>query len=305
MSGAAGAPKGLVKGRVGDVAPGAPAGHRAVLAPDPATMFARRAARLEVLAVAHPLGEWLRFLARLARAQDRAVAALPPPDLPRLAGHPPLDPSAGLADAGWRAVLSRLIADQDTDGLPEATLAVRARLAAMAPAGLAALAREVLARSVDAGQAGEAVYVAAALQVHFARLAAALPPGATTLLPVRGACPACGSAPGAGIITATGPTPGLRYLHCGLCGTAWNHVRAVCITCGESKSLAQHAVEGGNGAVKAETCDACGSFAKMLYQEQDPQVDPVADDLASLGLDIMVSDAGWSRHVANLLLPVA
>jgi FdhE protein len=305
MSGSAGAPKGLVKGRVGEFAPGAPGGHLAVLAPDPAAMFARRAARLEVLAVAHPLAEWLRFLARLARAQDRAVAMLPAPDMPPTAGHPPLDPRARLADAGWRAVLSLLIADAETDGLPDATLAVRARLAGMAPAALGALAGDVLARSVSAGQAGEAVYVAAALQVHFARLAAALPPGAATLLPVRGACPACGSAPGAGIITATGPTPGLRYLHCGLCATAWNHVRAVCITCGESKSLAQHAVEGGNGAVKAETCDACGSFAKMLYQEQDPQMDPVADDLASLGLDIMVSDAGWSRHVANLLLPVA
>lgn len=305
MSGSAGAPKGLVKGRVGEFAPGALSAHRAVLAPDPAAMFARRAERLDVLAVAHPLAEWLRFLARIARAQHRAVTALPAPGPPPPAGHPPLDPRARLADPAWREVLSLLITDTDTEGLPEATLEVRARLAAMAPGPLEALAADVLARTVSAGQAGEAVYVAAALQVHFARLAAALPPEAVTLLPVRGACPACGAAPGAGIITATGPTPGLRYLHCGLCGTAWNHVRAVCITCGESKSLAQQMVEGGNGAVKAETCDACGSFAKMLYQEQDPRVDPVADDLASLGLDIMVSDAGWSRHVANLLLPVA
>ena len=31
-------------------------------------------------------------------------------------------------------------------------------------------------------------------------------------------------------------------------------------------------------------------------------VDPVADDLATLALDVLVTEAGWARHAANPLL---
>jgi hypothetical protein len=95
---------------------------------------------------------------------------------------------------------------------------------------------------------------------------------------------------------------GVRYLHCSLCSTAWNHVRAVCITCGSSRGVTLKEVEGGCSAVKAETCDECRTYAKMLYQAQDMQGDPYADDLASLGLDILVAEAGWSRHALPLLV---
>ncbi|MDB5434432.1 MAG: protein fdhE, partial [Phenylobacterium sp.] len=61
-------------------------------------------------------------------------------------------------------------------------------------------------------------------------------------------------------------------------------------------------IEGDSGAVKAETCGDCHSYAKMLYQPQDMKVDPVADDLATLGLDVLVAEAGWSRHAPNPLL---
>jgi formate dehydrogenase maturation protein FdhE len=44
-------------------------------------------------------------------------------------------------------------------------------------------------------------------------------------------------------------------------------------------------LEGGNGAIKAEICSECQGYAKMLYQAQDMAVEPIADDLASLGLD--------------------
>ena len=63
-------------------------------------------------------------------------------------------------------------------------------------------------------------------------------------------------------------------------------------------------LEGGDGAVKAETCGACHGYAKMLYQANDMAVEPLADDLASLGLDIKVSEAGWSRYMPNPLILV-
>jgi FdhE protein len=40
----------------------------------------------------------------------------------------------------------------------------------------------------------------------------------------------------------------------------------------------------------------------MLYQARDIAVDPFADDLATLGLDVLVAEAGWSRHAPNPLL---
>jgi FdhE protein len=129
-----------------------------------------------------------------------------------------------------------------------------------------------------------------------------LPGAALRLLPQRGLCPCCGSTPITGVVTASGPTPGVRYLYCSLCATAWNHVRAVCITCGEARSLSLKGIENDPGVVKAETCDECHTYAKMIYQAKDMKVDPFADDLASLGLDLLVAEAGWARHAPNPFL---
>ena len=106
------------------------------------------------------------------------------------------------------------------------------------------------------------------------------------------------------MVTERGRTQGACYLHCSLCATAWNHVRAVCITCGQSGCVALKGIEGDSGAVKAETCNDCHIYTKMPYQVHDMAVDPFVDDLATLGLDILVAEAGWSRHAPNPLLLV-
>jgi FdhE protein len=57
---------------------------------------------------------------------------------------------------------------------------------------------------------------------------------------------------------------------------------------------------------RAETCDECRTYAKVFYEAKDTGVDDAyADDLATLGLDIVVGEAGWSRHVPHPLLLVA
>ncbi|MBL0094515.1 MAG: formate dehydrogenase accessory protein FdhE [Piscinibacter sp.] len=45
-----------------------------------------------------------------------------------------------------------------------------------------------------------------------------------------------------------------------------------------------------------------GSYLKIMHTDRDPFVDPVADDLASVTLDLLVSDAGLQRHGVNLML---
>lgn len=55
-------------------------------------------------------------------------------------------------------------------------------------------------------------------------------------------------------------------------------------------------------AIQAETCDSCGHYLKLMHSDRDPFVDPLADDLATLALDLLVSDAGYRRYGVNLML---
>ncbi|MEJ0092046.1 MAG: formate dehydrogenase accessory protein FdhE [Methylocella sp.] len=282
----------------------------ALILPDPAKRFAHSAARLEALSDGHPMAEWLRFMAQLARAQHVVAASLGPFVGPAQAAvdqavearMPPLAADGHRRDPFWREGLAMLLDNFDGNAAPEQALAVMTNLRDRKADALEVLADEFLHGEVDSADAGAALYVAAALQVYFTRLAADLPAASLRLLPQRGLCPCCGTTPVSGVVTASGPTPGTRYLYCSLCSTAWNHVRAVCITCGESRSLSLEGIEGDSGAVKAEVCNECHTYAKMLYQARDMKVDPFADDLATLGLDFMVAEAGWSRHAPNPLL---
>ena len=126
--------------------------------------------------------------------------------------------------------------------------------------------------------------VAAALQVHFARLAARLDPA--TLVPVGdGVCPACGGAPVASAIVGWPGAHGTRFCACSLCATQWHVVRIKCVLCGSTKGIAYQELDGGPDTVKAETCENCHGYVKILQQQKDPALDPVADDVATLGLD--------------------
>jgi FdhE protein len=278
--------------------------------PDPATRFADTAARLDALSEGHAMAGWLGFMARLAAAQHSAAATLGPVAGPTLAAveqavnahMPPLAADGHRRDPAWRDGLAMLLDDCDGRAIPAAARTVTAGLRGGGVDAVEALADRFLQGGVDAADAGAALYVAAALQIYFTRLAAALPAASLRLLPQRGLCPCCGSTPVAGVVTETGKTSGARYLYCSLCATAWNYVRAVCITCGQSRSVALKAIDGGSGAVMAETCDECHTYAKMLYRARDRKLDPFADDLATLGLDILVAEGGWSRHAPNPLL---
>jgi FdhE protein len=285
-----------------------------LILPDPATRFAATAARLQALSDGHPMADWLGFMAGLAQAQHDAVATLGPLPVPDSAliaqavegRMPPLAADGYRRAPLWRESFKVLLDSSDTGRfggmVPAEARTVMQGLRARGVAEVEKLADDFLSGGVAPADMGAALYVAAALQVYFTCLAGSLSAADLRLLPERGLCPCCGSSPVSGVVTASGRTPGTRYLHCSLCSTAWNHVRAVCITCGKSGAVSLLGIEGDSGAVKAETCGDCHSYAKMLYQPKDMKVDPVADDLASLGLDVLVAEAGWSRHAPNPLL---
>src|SRR5262247_2734249 len=60
--------------------------------------------------------------------------------------------------------------------------------------------------------------------------------------------------------------------------------------------------DGGPGTIKAETCDSCRSYVKILHQHKDPSLEPIADDIASLGLDLLVRETGLRRGGFNPFL---
>jgi FdhE protein len=250
---------------------------------------------------------WLRSMAQVAQAQHVVAMTLGPfPGPPHEALSravdacmPPLAADGHRRDPIWRDGLASLLDAIDGRGTPASARSVMADLREREVGDVEALANGFLHGAVDSKDAGAALYVTAALQVYFTRLAADLPVASLRLLPQRGLCPCCGSTPISGMVTASGPTPGTRYLYCSLCSTGWNHVRATCITCGEARSLSLKGIEGDSGAIKAETCDECHTYAKMIYQARELNTDPFADDLASLGLDLLVGEAGWARHAPN------
>lgn len=137
--------------------------------------------------------------------------------------------------------------------------------------------------------------------MHAALAASRLDPAA--LVPVGdGVCPACGGAPVASVIVGWEGASGARFCCCSLCATQWHFVRIRCTACGSTKGITYRELDGAEGTVKAECCRECQSYAKIMLQSKNPDLDPVADDLASSALDILVREEGFRRSAVNPFL---
>jgi FdhE protein len=236
-------------------------------------------------------------------------ADLPEPDMPipdalaRARAHamPPLDRNRTAIDAALETTLDRLLGAAAALDMPDAARGALGRVQAAAAADRRVLVRAVLAQAVPADAFADHVFVAAALHVHLARQAARL--DATTLVPVgAGVCPVCGGAPVASMIVGWRGAHNARFCACSLCASFWHEVRIKCTLCGSTKGVAYQELAGSGGTVKAETCETCRGYLKILQQHQDPALDPVADDVASLGLDILLREKGYRRGGVNMFL---
>jgi FdhE protein len=278
--------------------------------PDPAVLFGRRAARLHALAPGNPLEAYLRQMASLADAQRQAVDALPVEALPapdvlahcRAAGLAPIGRTTWRRGPGWRMALDLLLTRFDAAHAPAATQEAIGMLHAMPHQDVEALADRMLQEQLGAADIAPGWFVTAALQVYWASLTARLDAGALGHSEQARTCPCCQSVGVVSLLKVDGSQQATRYLHCGLCAAEWHYVRITCAHCGSTKGIAYQAIEGQNGPVRAETCDECGTYTKILDLTKDPAVEPLADDLASLGLDIMVDEAGWQRAAPNPFL---
>ena len=280
--------------------------------PDLKTVFQRRADRLQTLARGHPMADYLLFMAALVRIQGDVIHRLAAGTLPgsdqidffRAHKLPLVDRLTWRRDRSWQEALDGVL-----DGLASLPMPDPARSALEELKRTGRDAREVSADralGIDPAQpdAAQACFLTAALQTYWTRMAALLDPRTVLAVEPAGSCPVCGSPAVASVVYAEGSLQGVRFLCCSLCASEWHCVRIKCANCQSTKGIAyQHIPE--RSAVKAETCDECRTYTKILYKDKEPEGEPFADDLATLGLDVLVGEAGWARATPNPFLAPA
>ncbi|MFC3169007.1 formate dehydrogenase accessory protein FdhE [Paracoccus fontiphilus] len=275
--------------------------------PDPVAVFEKRAGRFAFLADhGGNLAPYLRFLGDLTALQARLARDLPalapvPADRIRIAREsrmPPIDRAALATDEGMHATLDRFLAEAAALDMPEPA---RLALSAVTAAGIADrhwLLDNILSDRIPEDSAAPHLFVGAAVQVHLARLAATL--DAASLVKIRtGTCPTCGGRPATSSVMGATGIESTRYATCGCCATQWNEVRVVCLCCGSNAAISYRSAETDEATVKAEVCGDCNSWVKILYQVKNASLDPIADDVFSLGLDMLMKDTDFRRGGFN------
>jgi FdhE protein len=285
--------------------------------PEPESLYIERAARLRQQAEGgHPIADYLRFAARLVDAQRDAARQLATRGadevldadlIARSQEHSmPLLPAAEHIPAAWQDALTLIL--QALQGAAETPPMLRAeieRLQQLSPKARDALAQQALGRTLAAQDVVLGPLLMAALQVVFMARASRIPEADVPYVEPATVCPVCASQPVAGVLRIGGAVSGLRFMHCGTCATEWHTVRVKCSHCGSTEGVRYQSLEGSNGAILAETCSSCGTYRKLADQEKDPLAEPLADDLASLMLDLLMGETEFVRSSTNPLLLLA
>lgn len=287
-----------------------------VVLPD-AKVFSKRATRLRELVMQVPaLDEFLAFMARVVQAQHQVLSEQEPAWRPAADafdqalkhGMPPLGFQALRRDVRWQQDLVAIL-DAVELHVGERQRPLLAALREMPADALDALADDVF----EMRQGTEATrallpLVGAALQVAWARLAIGLPtPPARPVGEAKALCPCCGAVPVASVVHNERHRSGVRYLHCSLCATEWHLERVKCSVCDTGGKLLYLTLDDEQGKpflpVQAEACTECHSYLKVMQRELHGRADPIADDLASLALDMLLAEQDeYARSGYNPLL---
>jgi len=266
--------------------------------PVPARVFEKRAARFRALAPGHAAGDYLAALAALAAAQGLACQQLPiAPAGQDRSPAVPLRAPGWRRDSAWRQALAVILLEMGQTALPDPAQAALARLGESLPAELEAFADALLACSYARIDLAAAPFVGAALQAYWTALAAGLSAGGVERS--EHGCPVCGSPPVAAVVLGDDR---LRYLTCSLCAAEWHLTRVMCASCRATDGISYFSIEGDPGTVKAEACEQCRTYLKLFYLERAPWAEALADDVATLSLDLLLSEEGYSRGGVNLFL---
>ena len=272
---------------------------------NPKNLYQRRAARLRELAQDHPLADYLLFAAAIADAQLALLESMPIPQDPRLQAlsgeqlaNKPLDVKNWQRDPIWRKLLTALL-EKLKPSANDQILTTIEWLEKAADSELEDLADNVLAQEFATISSDKAVFVWAALSLYWFQLVQQIPHNAKQESTENlHCCPVCNTAPTASLVHF-GSQQGLRYLHCALCESEWNMVRSQCSNCGQNKELDYWSIDDYMAAIRSESCGSCKSYLKIMFQEKEPKVEVIADDLASLFLDMEMEEKGFMKSGLN------
>lgn len=150
------------------------------------------------------------------------------------------------------------------------------------------------------------IWLHAALQIMWTAWAIQLQEDDVPIIEQRSHCPCCGSEAVSSMVLINSELNGLRYLHCPTCNSRWNALRAKCTFCSSQSSMALQEIEQSQSSAlqgaRAESCDVCHSYRKLFMQQHQQYAEPLADDLASLPLDILMGENGYHRGGHNPFL---
>lgn len=131
------------------------------------------------------------------------------------------------------------------------------------------------------------------IEFHVARIREGLP----SEKELKGTCPICGSRP---LISVLREEVGKRYLYCGECGDCWHVSRVGCPYCGNKDPKSLHYIcPEGEENYRVDLCDQCHGYIKTLDLRKMETCDFFLEDVATPHLDLIASQKGYQRLVAN------
>ncbi|MGI9478278.1 MAG: formate dehydrogenase accessory protein FdhE [Hyphomicrobiaceae bacterium] len=110
-------------------------------------------------------------------------------------------------------------------------------------------------------------------------------------------CPVCGSLPTISLLQGE---PVKRFSLCSQCAFQWPVDRLSCSVCGDSDNEARsYFHDEGEERHRIDVCDRCNHYIKTIDLSDVETADPCLEDLATLHLDVIAVEKGYSRVVAN------
>ncbi|WP_392565986.1 formate dehydrogenase accessory protein FdhE [Utexia brackfieldae] len=287
-------------------------GHTPLLfLPHIKSLYITRTSRLKQLGKDSPLADYIAFCTQISELQNELVKSMPvkpSTDLRDLIvnvqkqGCAPLSLTNFPLNTLWQSYLDYLIERLlgHNKQIDQAIVELKAKTMQEKQD----LATHLLNGEFDQVPKTDSLFIWSALSCYYAQLAAQLPATAEADLgETRQFCPICHSHPTASIVHLGGQAS-FRYLHCSLCESEWYVPRVKCTNCEESSGVHYYSLDKELAAIKTECCDNCQSYLKIGYQDQDPELEIIADDLASLLLDEETEKAGFAKTGLNpFLLP--
>lgn len=268
--------------------------------PLPKTLYIRRAKRLKELATKSTFSDYLNFCATIAEQQANLVKHNPINiDIVNIekSEYPPLSLANLPLSTFWQDYLSQLLTLMTNT--TEQVMSVIHQLKQNNTQQLQEKALHLLNGEFKCVAGNEAVFIWSALSVYYCQLASQVKGKAIAESTDKNwLCPVCNSMPVASVIQL-GSNNGLRYLHCSLCESEWYVPRIKCTSCDNMKDIQYFSLDNQLAAIKTECCDACHSYLKILDQDKDPHIEIVADDIASLILDIKTEEEGYAKSGIN------